>query len=368
MRLLTLFIIFFSLCNLAIAQNSFQVKGLFYGITSPKKVIISYRDGFVSYKDTMAIKDGVFTIVGKVKAPCKVTIYLMDLNAIGRNGYHDYTEFYVEPGEISIKGYNSMKTAVITGGPIQKEYLELQDSLTPINVIFENISSLNSSKLFDDNLKVQLRSASRANYEKMVGVETRFIASHPSSIVSWDIVSNRATIIEPETFEPVFNSLSAEIRRKPEAVGIQKRLELAKRLSIGNTAIEFTSTDINGVPVSLSKFKGKYVLVDFWASWCGPCRGENPYMLDAYTKLKDSNFEILGVSLDDSKEKWIKAITEDKLPWTQVSDLEGFNTIAVTYGIRAIPQNYLLNPEGIIIAKDLRGENLVELVQKAMNK
>lgn len=137
----------------------------------------------------------------------------------------------------------------------------------------------------------------------------------------------------------------------------------AKRLIIGALAPEFTQNDTLGNPISLASFKGQYILLDFWASWCGPCRRENPNLVDAYNKYKDKNFTILGISLDrpEGKEKWMQAIKDDNLAWAQVSDLKYWNNeVAKLYGIRSIPQSYLLDPEGRIIAINLRGAALHE--------
>ena len=126
-------------------------------------------------------------------------------------------------------------------------------------------------------------------------------------------------------------------------------------------AMDFTQNDTLGRPVTLSSLRGKYLLVDFWASWCGPCRAENPNVVKVFQKYKDRNFHIIGVSLDrpGQQEKWMKAIHDDKLEWTHVSDLQFWNNeVAKQYGINAIPQNLLLDPEGKIIAKNLRGEEL----------
>jgi peroxiredoxin len=129
--------------------------------------------------------------------------------------------------------------------------------------------------------------------------------------------------------------------------------------AVGSKAIEFTQNDTTGNPVSLASFRGKYVLIDFWASWCKPCRMENPNVVVAFNKFKGKNFTVLGISLDKSRDSWINAIKEDQLAWTHVSDLKFWsNDVAVKYRIESIPQNYLIDPDGKIIAKNLRGPEL----------
>ena len=141
----------------------------------------------------------------------------------------------------------------------------------------------------------------------------------------------------------------------------------ARALVVGADAYDFEQNDVNGKPVKLSDFKGKYVLIDFWASWCKPCRQENPNVVKAYQAYKDKNFEILGVSLDSDKNNWLKAIKDDGLTWTNVSDLKGWkNEVGELYAIKAVPTNYLISPEGKIIAKDLRGADLEKFLAEKL--
>ncbi|MFZ9207325.1 MAG: redoxin domain-containing protein [Sediminibacterium sp.] len=364
MRLLLIIILsqFFSL--FVAAQKTFKVKGSIIESVVPVKVFLLYKNG--QAPDSTILKDGNFSFEGKFSKPFKTTIYTQEINSTEKYPKREYLDLYVEEGLLAITAFKSLKNAVVKGGSLQKEYNELQDSLLWIKQSYDHLSALIRTNEIDDTTRKRLRASYKPFYSLFDAVENRFITNHPSSIVSWDIVANRGIIIDPDKLEPVFNLLSEELKQQPAALDLKQRIETAKKLRIGNPAIEFFSNTPDGVPVSLSSFKGKYVLIDFWASWCAPCRAENPNMVKAYNSLKDKNFEIFGVSLDDKKDSWLKAVEEDKLPWVQVSDLKGFNTVAKTYGIRAIPQNLLLDPQGKIIGINLRGETLTEEVKKRM--
>lgn len=142
---------------------------------------------------------------------------------------------------------------------------------------------------------------------------------------------------------------------------------VVKGVQVGTTAPEISLPATDGKQVTLSSLKGKYVLVDFWASWCGPCRGENPHVVAAFNRFKDKNFTILGVSLDRDRDKWLAAIESDKLTWTHISDLQGWESVAARdYGVESIPANFLVDPSGKVVARDLRGEELASKLAEVL--
>ncbi|MBP7939962.1 MAG: AhpC/TSA family protein [Sediminibacterium sp.] len=162
-----------------------------------------------------------------------------------------------------------------------------------------------------------------------------------------------------ENLSSLYEGLEAGAKKGPFAEFIDKTIASSAFGQIGTVLPDFTQNDINGKPFTLSSLRGKYVLVDFWASWCGPCRAENPNIVKAFNQFKTKNFTVLGVSLDQDKAKWLEAIKKDGLAWNHVSDLKYWNNaVAAQFGIQSIPASFLIDPTGKIVARDLRGADL----------
>lgn len=190
-----------------------------------------------------------------------------------------------------------------------------------------------------------------------------FIQKHPDSFLSAFILKfyQRRNPSRDSLALRLYNQLSKRIRQTKTGAGIKKQIAIHARLQPGKVLPDFESVDTAGIARKLSSLRGHYVLVDFWASWCGPCRQENPVVVEAYKKYRGKGFEIIGVSLDDDKASWIAAIKADDLSWLHVSDLKGWKSdLAKEYNIRSIPDNFLLDKNGKILARGLRGKDLEE--------
>ena len=263
---------------------------------------------------------------------------------------------FVGNDDVEIKGdINNAEAFDIKGASTLELYISFVRTLLPkvqkLQALKSSIESTKEVKIKDSILA--LIKLGETDFEN-TAVEL-IKANKQSPVAAYFLLQLNGFPYISTHFNELYTLLDENVKKGPIADAIVK-LQLGK---VGSVLPDFTQNDASGKPISLSSFKGKYVLVDFWASWCGPCRAENPNVVKAFNAYKGKGFTVLGVSLDDNKNKWLDAIKKDGLAWTQVSDLKGwYNVVAVQFGIQSIPANYLIDPNGVIIGKDLRGADL----------
>ena len=257
--------------------------------------------------------------------------------------------------------FKDLPVAEVSGNRQSVDMQQYQKEFTPYMRKAQDINQRASAMMDErDTAAISaLQKEARQLTSQMQSSAIEFLQYHPNSLASVFVLMNEMRSIPPDKLKDLYASLSDEVQQSKYGKMTEAAITSALVTAIGAEAPDFTLKDVNNEAVSLSSFRGKYVLIDFWASWCGPCRVENPNVVEAYNHYKKENFTILGVSLDRDKDKWTDAIREDHLTWTQVSDLKGWNSEAADiYNIHSIPANFLIGPSGKIIAKDLRGEAL----------
>ena len=320
--------------------------------------------------DSAGVENGRYFFKGEAVTPVRAELIIdhngQGLKSLGRDA--DFLVVYLEQGKILVTGKDSVKRATITGSALNAEYGNYYASvLSAAEKVSEaadaEFRAAPADKKKDAAFTGSLMAGIKEALKARDSLKYVYIRQHPDSYFSLEALKELAgNDIDVYKIEPLFKGLSPGLRKTKAGIDFAKLLYDDGPTSIGSMAPDFVQNDVDGKPVKLSDCKGKYVLLDFWASWCGPCRAENPNVLKAYNKYKDRNFTVLGVSLDQpgKRDAWLAAIKADGLPWPQVSDLKFWNNAAAKqYGIMAIPQNFLIDPAGRIVAKNLRGEALI---------
>ncbi len=305
------------------SQNSkFTIEGQVQGFSNGTKIYLNdLTDGSYKKIDSSILVNEKFTFKGQLK-----TKFLK--SSISTGDYSDRVTFWLEKGLTTFSGYKGkFNKAKIKGSKIQAKFTEL-------------------TKIRD-------------TLEKIDQVDYSFIKQNPTSVIAAYALRSYCNLWSKDTISFLYNSFSKEVKQTTFGKKISAFLTLNRDIKIGDKFVNFTQKDTSGKFVKLSDIKSKYILLEFWGSWCGPCREENPSLVEIYNQFKSKGFEILGVASETNKQQWIKAIQADGINWINVTDFKGGdNNAAMIYGVSSYPSNFLIDKDGTIIAKDVYGGDL----------
>lgn len=315
--------------------DGFLIKGTVTGYPDGTAVNL-YNGNNGTPEGSASLVKGKFSFTGKALTP--------DFKVIAFNNVAPYITLFIDNSLVTITAKkDSIGNAVVKGSPSHNDFMEFTKIIKPYEQLFTGEGAGDS--------------VTRSTASTLLG---DFIDKHPQSYITpLAVFRNYQVTMDAGLMEKQYNQLPVATQKTAVGDYIAKQIADSKKNPIGKPLAEFSQADTSGNQVALSSLKGKYVLIDFWASWCRPCRAENPNVVNVFNQYKDRNFTVLGVSLDQAKPAWIDAIKMDGLTWTHVSDLQGWgNAVAKQFEIFSIPQNFLLDPQGNVIAKNLRGPAL----------
>jgi peroxiredoxin len=332
--IISIFILAFTVTNsFGQIKSQYEIVGTAKGLTDNTILFLDFTDENDKTLDSTSVVGEKFTFKGQLKSKALNTM-------IRTRNYSDYKFFWLENATVTFSAEKGkFRDATITGSKTQDEQNGLNQLL---------------NKVSEKERTIQ---------------EKKFVREHPNSIVSAHILSVYSSTWGKDTTIILFDELSDDLKNSSYGKTINNFISLNKDIKIGDKYVDFSQEDTQKQLVKLSDFTDKIVLLEFWGSWCGPCRESNLELVKIYNEFKHKGFEILGVGAETKREVWLKAIEKDKLAWTNVTDLKGDKNIAaLMYGVSYYPTNFLIDKTGTILARDLEGDKLRKKLKELLGK
>ena len=344
----------FSACQNQEKNPQYTISGRVIDATESVVYLARLKGNDAEYLDSTTMKNGKFELTGSVDIPENLYVVIGDDD--------NYFSIFMSNDIINVLAdVDSLNKAEIEGAPYQTELENFNRSLEPI--IAQKEELYKKYKEASENDDSETMDIIDTKWEELDAEEKntmiQYVKTNTNSPIGPFLIRQKTYLFELNELEDVDNVYDKSLDNSPYVIYLRDRIAGLKKVAVGKNYSELTMLDTSSNTTNISDYEGKYLLIDFWASWCGPCRLENPNLVKAYNKYRNENFEIIGVSFDSNADRWKKAIVDDNLEWIQMSDLKGWECAAkYVYMINSIPSNVLIDPNGVIIAKNLRGVEL----------
>ena len=352
--------VLFAACD---TQKKYELSGKIEGQSEGKIFLNIEKDRKLVKIDSADIVNGEFKIAGSVD--------VADMYYLQIDDKRGAIPFFLENAAISVEAnVEALRDAKITGSASQDIYngfvasmMEFKAKQEPIVAAYKKAKSEKNEEAAEKAYKEY----EAVDADKTIKVKA-FVKGNNNSVVAAVVAyRNLLNQLKVDEMETIYNTFGEDVKASSSALAIKSKLDILKKVAVGQPAPDFTLNTPEGTPFSLSSLKGQVVVIDFWASWCGPCRRENPHMVELYKELNPKGVEFFGVSLDDKKENWLKAIEDDGLTWKHASDLKGWKSAAAKlYGVNSIPAAVVIDQNGTIVAKKVFGDELKAEVEKLL--